>query len=223
VKRFIILSTLGIMLASIQAVSAGEFSWPMFVPANIGGERLQNRLKTESLDGCWSFNYTIISNWTTKFCLDKSALEESEQYVFFIKGFDSSGNTTVGGYLPEEDFYHVRVAGSLFWEYFTFDFIPSSPSTVEGCYYQIDPNDGSPSNCFPMTGHRTNSKITNKSAQPAGIDPGLQKQREIAQSAEGKTKSTAGKNLFGRIGTLKKAIGLPKAPHQEESQRPSIP
>ena len=205
-KLIIILSAFEIMVPSIPAFSGGGFPWPMFVPASMGGDRLQNRIKTESLDGCWKFSYTIISNWTTEFCLNKSTIEEFQQSVFSINGLDLYGNETVGGYWPEEDFYHVLVTGTLFWEYFTFDFIPSSTSAVEGCYYQVDPDDGSLSSCFAMTGYRTTGKITTKSAQPTEINPASQKQQEMAESAEEKTGGGVKKNLSAGISVLKESI-----------------
>jgi hypothetical protein len=208
-KLIIILSTLGLILSSSPVFSAAGFPWPMFIPANVGGERLQNKVKTENLDGCWAFNYTIISDWTTEFCLNKSTIEESEQYVYWIKGLDSYGNNSVGGYWPEENYYHVLIAGSLFWEYFTFDFLPSSSSAVEGCYYQVDPNDGSASNCFPMTGYRTTTKNAVKSAEKAENDTEQQKREEIAGSEKGKTPLTKEKiNLLDGISALQKSIGI---------------
>jgi len=205
-KLTIILSVFGLMLPSIPAFSGGGFSWPMFIPANIGGDRLQNRIKTESLEGCWKFNYTIISDWTTEFCLNKSTIEEPEQSVFFIKGLDSYGNNSVGGYWPEESFYHVLVTGTLFWEYFTFDFIPPSTTAVEGCYYSVDPDNGSLSSCYAMTGYRTSSKITTKSAQPAEINPASQKQQEVAESVKEKSGAAVKKNLSAGISALQESI-----------------
>ena len=161
----ILICVFGGVLSSGLALGAGEFSWPMLVAPTAGSDQVQNRIKTESLDGCWAFNYTIASYWTTNFCLDKSTVEEYEPDVFFIDGLDEYSNIAVGGYLPEGIFYTVMVTGPIFWEFFTFDFI--SPYTVSGCYYQVDPVTGSLlSDCYAMDGGRSPKTATEKAVLP---------------------------------------------------------
>jgi len=107
----------------------------------------------------------------------------------------------------EYDSYQVKLKPLTFYQ--TFDFLPSSSSAVEGCYYQVDPNDGSASNCFPMTGYRTTTKNAVKSAEKAGNDTEQQKREEIAGSEKGKTPLTKEKiNLFDGISALQKSIGI---------------
>lgn len=205
-KRLIVLiCVLGGLLSSGLALGAGEFSWPMLVAPTAGSDRVQNRIKTEILGGCWSFKYTIASEWTTNFCLDKSTIEEYEPDVFFIDGLDKpDNNITVGGYISVGDFYVVMVTGPLFWDYFTFNFISSS--TVSGCYYIFDPVDESLSRCLAMTGNRTSRTVTEKSAPTDRAHPILLKQNEINELPRDKAKSIVDKNVLSGISALKASI-----------------
>lgn len=205
-KRLIVLiCVLGGLLSSGLALGAGEFSWPMLVAPTAGSDKVQNRIKTESLDGCWAFNYTIASYWTTSFCLDKSTIAEYEPDVFFIDGLDEYSNIAVGGYWPEGNFYNVMITGPIFWEFFTFDFI--SPSTVSGCYYQVDPDTGSLlSGCYAMDGGRTSKTATEKAALPNKEHRNLLKQIEIDELPEDRAKSIVDKNILDGLNTLKATI-----------------
>ena len=204
-KRLIVLiCVLGGLLSSGLALGAGEFSWPMLVAPTAGSDKVQNRIKTESLDGCWAFNYKIASYWTTSFCLDKSTIEEYEPDVFSIDGFDEYRNIAVGSYYPEGGLYFVMVTGPLFWDFFTFDF--TSPTTVSGCYYIFDPADDSLSNCFDMTGNRTSKTVTEKSAPTDKEHSNLLKHNEINEFPGDKAKSIVDQNVLGGISALKASI-----------------
>jgi len=204
-KRLIVLiCVLGGLLSSGLALGTGEFSWPMLVASTAGSDKVQSRIKTESLDGCWAFKYTIVSEWTTNFCLDKSTIAEYDPGVFFIDGLDEYGNTAVGGYMSVEDFYVVMVTGSLFWDFFTFDF--TSPATVSGCYYIFDPADDSLSTCFDMTGNRTSKTVTEKSAPTDKEHSNLLKHNEIIELPGDKAKSIVDKKILGVTSALKASI-----------------
>ncbi|MBW2683328.1 MAG: hypothetical protein JRC69_07185 [Deltaproteobacteria bacterium] len=204
-KRLIVLiCVLGGLLSSGLALGAGEFSWPMLVAPTAGSDQVQNRIKTESLDGCWAFKYTIASEWTTNFCLNKSTIEEYETDVFSIDGLDEYGNIAVGSYYSEGGLYFVMVTGSLFWDFFTFDF--TSPATVQGCYYIFDPADDSLSTCFDMTGNRTSKTVTEKSAPTDKEHSNLLKHNEINEFPGDKAKSIVDQNVLGGISALKASI-----------------
>ena len=204
-KRLIVLiCVLGGLLSSGFAFGAGEFSWPMLVAPTAGSKRIQSRIKTEGLDGCWTFNYKIASDWTTSFCLDKSTIEEYEPAVFSIDGLDEYRNIAFGSYLPDGNFYNVIVTGPLFWDFFTFDF--TSPTTVSGCYYIFDPADDSLSTCFDMTGNRTGKTVTEKSAPTDREHSNLLKQNEVSELPGDNAKSIVDKNVLNRISALKASI-----------------
>lgn len=199
-KPICLVCALGIMLSFGLSFGAGDFSWPMLVSSTAGSEKVQNRIKTENLDGCWAFKYTIEKEWTTNLCLDKSTAAEVEPDVFLIYGLDDEDdNQAVGAYWPRGDFYYVRVFGSEFEEYFTFQFISSS--TVSGEYYIIDPDDGSPLFDSDMTGIRTDeNKKTNLTIKRESY---LLKQNEIDHVVETKGKSIIDKKILDELHALK--------------------
>ena len=112
-----------------------------------------NQLQTERLIGTWEFSY--LSAFTDTYRLNDVRERSSTPGEWNIFGTDQFGNVVIAGYSPRLGMFTLLNPGTLFNEFFTFDFVGSN--TVSGCYYQVDAADDSFSRCFDMTGVRTSS------------------------------------------------------------------
>ena len=112
-----------------------------------------NQLQTERLIGTWEFSY--LSAFTDTYRLNDVRERSSTPGEWNIFGTDQFGNVVIAGYSPRLGMFTLLNPGTLFNEFFTFDFVGSN--TVSGCYYQVDAADDSFSSCFDMTGVRTSS------------------------------------------------------------------
>ena len=125
-----------------------------------------NQLQTERLIGTWVFSYTIISEFTQTYRLNDVRESPSTPGEWSIFGTDQFGGLVIAGYSPDLEAFSLLDPGIIINRFFTFDFVGSN--TVSGCYYQIDVEDDSISQCYPMTGARTSSSTLSslKRAQP---------------------------------------------------------
>ena len=112
-----------------------------------------NQLQIERLIGTWEFSY--LSAFTDTYRLNDVRERSSTPGEWNIFGTDQFGNVVIAGYSPRLGMFTLLNPGTLFNEFFTFDFVGSN--TVSGCYYQVDAADDSFSSCFDMTGVRTSS------------------------------------------------------------------
>ena len=112
-----------------------------------------NQLQTERLIGTWEFSY--LSAFTDTYRLNDVRERSSTPGEWNIFGTDQFGGLVIAGYSPRLGMFTLLNPGTLFNEFFTFDFVGSN--TVSGCYYQVDAADDSFSSCFDMTGVRTSS------------------------------------------------------------------
>ena len=114
-----------------------------------------NQQQTERLIGRWAFSYRLISEWTDTYTLrdvEESSMNPGRWYIY---GTDEYDDFVIAGYSPDLEEFSLLDTSSIIDQYFTFDFVGSSTTSVSGCYYQIDKDDGSLSRCYPMTGVRT--------------------------------------------------------------------
>ena len=111
-----------------------------------------NQLQTERLIGTWEFSY--LSAFTDTYRLNDVRESSSTPGEWNIFGTDQFGGLVIAGYSPLLGMFTLLNPGTLFNEFFTFDFVGSN--TVSGCYYQVYKDD-SLSRCFDMTGVRTSS------------------------------------------------------------------
>ena len=111
-----------------------------------------NQLQTERLIGTWEFSY--LSAFTDTYRLNDVRESSITPGEWIITGTDQFGGLVIAGYSPLLGMFTLLNPGTLFNEFFTFDFVGSN--TVSGCYYQVD-FDYSLSRCFDMTGVRTSS------------------------------------------------------------------
>ena len=125
------------------------------IPATVGPSPTKpfNQLQTERLIGTWEFSY--LSAFTDTYRLNDVRERSSTPGEWNIFGTDQFGNVVIAGYSPRLGMFTLLNPGTLFNEFFTFDFVGSN--TVSGCYYQVDAADDSFSSCFDMTGVRTSS------------------------------------------------------------------
>ena len=114
-----------------------------------------NQQQTERLIGRWEFSYTLISEFTDTYTLrdvQESSINPGE---WIIVGIGSFNDLVIAGYSPSLGEFSLFDEGTIIDQFFTFDFVGSSTTSVSGCYYQRDSDDGSLSRCYPMTGRRT--------------------------------------------------------------------
>ena len=123
-----------------------------------------NRQQTERLIGTWVFSYSIgFFDFSETYRLNDVREIAGEWYIF---GTDQFDDLVIAGYSPDLEAFSLLDPSIIISRFFTFDFVGSN--TVSGCYYQIDVEDGSISQCYPMTGARTSSSTLSslKRAQP---------------------------------------------------------
>ena len=123
-----------------------------------------NRQQTERLIGTWVFSYSIgFFDFSETYRLNDVREIAGEWYIV---GTDQFDDLVIAEYSPDLEAFSLLDPGIIISRFFTFDFVGSN--TVSGCYYQIDVEDDSISQCYPMTGARTSSSTLSslKRAQP---------------------------------------------------------
>ena len=156
------------------------------IPADTGDP--WSRPNIERFRGTWQFTYTKDGAAIT----DTFVLNIIEQLgapgEWVIAGIQDDGMITVLFYSLAFDSY---VLGGDYEGLYSFNL--TSPTTVSGCYYQIEGDDGS--DCFPMTGVRTSSaalsgltsalpSTTAGQAESAEIREALERLREVGVRLE---------------------------------------
>ena len=156
------------------------------IPADTGDP--WSRPNIERFRGTWQFTYTKDGAAIT----DTFVLNIIEQLgapgEWVIAGIQDDGMIAVLFYSPAFDSY---VLGGDYEGLYSFNL--TSPTTVSGCYYQIEGDDGS--DCFPMTGVRTSSaalsgltsalpSTTAGQAESAEIREALERLREVGVRLE---------------------------------------
>ena len=129
-------------------------------PADTGD--LWSRPNIERFRGTWQFTYTK----------DRAAITDTFVLNIIIEQPDAPGEWVIGG-IQDDGMIAVLFYSRGLDSYVLggddealYSFNLTSPTTVSGCYYQIEGDDVS--DCFPMTGVRTSSSTLSsvKRAQP---------------------------------------------------------
>ena len=157
------------------------------IPADTGDP--WSRPNIERFRGTWQFTYTKDgAAITDTFVLNIVLEQDAAPGEWLIGGIQDDGVIAVLLYSRAFDSY---VLGGDDGALYSFNL--TSPTTVSGCYYQIEGDDGS--DCFPMTGVRTSSaalsgltsalpSTTAGQAESAEIREALERLREVGVRLE---------------------------------------
>ena len=158
------------------------------IPADTG-DHPWSRPNIERFRGTWQFTYTKDGAAITDTFVLNIVLElDAAPGEWFIAGIQDDGVIAVLLYRRALDSY---VLGGHDEALYSFNL--TSPTTVSGCYYQIEGDDGL--DCFPMTGVRTSSaalsgltsalpSTTAGQAESAEIREALERLREVGVRLE---------------------------------------
>ena len=148
-----------------------------------------SRPNIERFRGTWQFTYTKDgAAITVTFVLNIVIEQDAAPGEWVIGGLQDDGEIAVLFYSRDLDSY---VLGGNVEGLYSFNL--TSPTTVSGCYYQIEGDDVS--DCFPMTGVRTSSaalsgltsalpSTTAGQAESAEIREALERLREVGVRLE---------------------------------------
>ena len=157
------------------------------IPADTGDP--WSRPNIERFRGTWQFTYTK----------DGAAITDTFVLNIVLEQDDAPGEWLIGG-IQDDGVIAVLLYSRAFDSYVLggddealYSFNLTSPTTVSGCYYQIEGDDGS--DCFPMTGVRTSSaalsgltsalpSTTAGQAESAEIREALERLREVGVRLE---------------------------------------
>ena len=162
---------------------------PVSPPSPVDTGDPWSRPNIERFRGTWQFTYTKDGAAITDTFVLNIVLERSEPGEWFIGGIQDDGSIAVLFYSRGLDSY---VLGGGDDELYSFNL--TSPTTVSGCYYEIEGDDVS--DCFPLTGVRTSSatlsgltsalpSTTAGQAESAEIREALERLREVGVRLEG--------------------------------------
>ena len=133
-----------------------------------------SRSSIERFRGTWQFTYTKNGVRTTEtFVLNIVVEQDDAPGEWGIGGIQDDGSIAALFYSRNFDSYGlisvVDVEADVEDVEEIYIFSLTSPTTVSGCYYQIDYADDFVSNCFPMTGVRTSSSTSALSSTTSAL------------------------------------------------------
>ena len=156
-------------------------------PTPPGPTKPFNQQQTERLIGRWVFSYSIGSaEFTQTYTLSdvqESSTTPGEWNIFGTNQYD---DLVIAGYAPKLGEFSLLDTGTIIDRFFTFDFVGSSTTSVSGCYYQRDTDDGSLSRCYTMRGVRTSlsTSALSRATSTLPYTTAAQAQAELAEIAE---------------------------------------
>ena len=136
------------------SVNDGHIESAISPPTTITAVSSVNRRKVELLKGYWTFNYTIISNWTDHYTLDtikENVLTAGDAYIY---GMDDYGVLSVGSYSSTINAWGLLNPNSIMDQFYVFQ--TNGSSILAGsCYYAIQHPSETWSRCYPLSGSKS--------------------------------------------------------------------
>jgi hypothetical protein len=122
------------------------------------GGQDNKRAKTEMLKGHWWFTFTIITTFHHDYDLWDIRQGTDPDLPWVILGEDEWGDPVIGGYDFKLNAWAILDPGTIIHRFYVFQ--TDGTTVTSGCYYQVDPVTGSFSNCYALSGYKTESSHT---------------------------------------------------------------
>jgi hypothetical protein len=146
------------------------------------------RYKTEILKGHWWFAYAIISTFHDDYDLWDVQPGDDPDLPWVIFGVDKWGDPVIGGYNFSMNAWGILDPGIIIDKFYVFQ--TDGNTVTNGCYYQVDVEDGDMSNCYALSGYKTASSHTTSNL-PNYYDYSEQEKEEAIRADEADHKRPA--------------------------------